>query len=100
MGEADRKLLKMAIKSANSGSQVKNRVIPQDTILKYRTKVEQLSPQVAEILEEEKAERAIRETEMQIRRSQNMIRHEKEIFNRPARTWFKTNKEKKDSKRK
>jgi hypothetical protein len=31
---------------------------------------------------------------MELKKGQNMIEHEAEIFSRPARTWFQTNKEK------
>ncbi|CDH57360.1 dead-domain-containing protein [Lichtheimia corymbifera JMRC:FSU:9682] len=98
VGEADRKMLKMAIKSANTGSQVKNRVIPAETIQKYKKKVDQLSPQIEEILQEEKQERAIREAEMKVQKSENLLKHASEIYSRPARTWFQTNKEKKTKK--
>ncbi|KAL1737761.1 hypothetical protein HDZ31DRAFT_78905, partial [Schizophyllum fasciatum] len=36
----------------------------------------------------------IQQAEMELRKGQNMIEHEKEIFSRPARTWFQTGKEK------
>ncbi|KAI7887328.1 DEAD-domain-containing protein [Lichtheimia hyalospora FSU 10163] len=98
VGEADRKMLKMAIKSANTGSQVKNRVIPAETIQRYKKKVDQLSPQIEEILLEEKQERAIREAEMKVQKSENLLKHASEIYSRPARTWFQSNKEKKTKK--
>lgn len=100
VGEADRKMLKMAMKSANGGSQVKNRVVPPEAIQKYKKKIEKLSGQIKEILEEEKAEKALRETEMQIRKTENMIKHEQEIYSRPARTWFKSKKDKTTKSRK
>ena len=31
---------------------------------------------------------------MELKKGQNMIEHEAEIYSRPARTWFQTNKEK------
>ncbi|KAI9490348.1 P-loop containing nucleoside triphosphate hydrolase protein [Zychaea mexicana] len=95
VGESDRKMLKMAIKSANAGSQVKNRVVPAEAIQKYKKKVEKLTPQIEEILQEEKEERALRNAEMQLQKGENLIRHSTDIYSRPARTWFKTNKEKK-----
>ena len=36
----------------------------------------------------------MRKAEMELKKGQNMIEHEGEIFSRPARTWFQTNKEK------
>ncbi|KAI8097261.1 P-loop containing nucleoside triphosphate hydrolase protein [Halteromyces radiatus] len=96
VGEQDRKMLKMAIKSANS-NQVKNRVVAADTIQKYKAKVESLSTQIQEVLQEEKEERALRQAEMEIRKSENLLAHGKEIYARPARTWFQTEAEKKKS---
>ena len=36
----------------------------------------------------------MRKAEMELKKGQNMIEHEAEIFSRPARTWFQSNKEK------
>lgn len=36
----------------------------------------------------------MRKAEMELKKGQNMIEHEAEIFSRPARTWFQTSKEK------
>lgn len=35
-----------------------------------------------------------RQAEMELKKGQNMIEHEAEIFSRPARTWFQSEKEK------
>ncbi|KAI9475819.1 MAG: P-loop containing nucleoside triphosphate hydrolase protein [Benjaminiella poitrasii] len=93
VGEADRKMLKMAIKSS-VGSQVKNRVVNHELVQRYKKKVESLGPQIKEVLAEEKQERAIRNTEMRLKKTENMILHGKEIYSRPARTWFQTKAEK------
>ncbi|KAI8327771.1 P-loop containing nucleoside triphosphate hydrolase protein [Choanephora cucurbitarum] len=94
VGESDRKMLKMAIKSAQ-GSQVKNRVVPHDLVARYKTKIEGLADQIKEVLAEEKEEKAIRNAEMQLKKSENMLLHGDEIYARPARTWFQTETEKK-----
>lgn len=39
----------------------------------------------------------MRKAEMELKKGQNMIEHEAEIFSRPARTWFQTNKEKQNA---
>lgn len=31
---------------------------------------------------------------MEVKKGQNMLAHEEEIYSRPARTWFQTGKEK------
>lgn len=36
----------------------------------------------------------IRQAEMELKKSQNMLEHQEEIFSRPARTWFQSAKEK------
>ncbi|KAI8643921.1 P-loop containing nucleoside triphosphate hydrolase protein [Parasitella parasitica] len=97
VGEADRKMLKMAIKSS-VGSQVKNRVVNHELVQRYKQKVESLGPQIKEVLAEEKQERAIRNAEMQLKKSENMLHHGAEIYARPARTWFQTETEKRTNK--
>ncbi|KAF9106064.1 nucleolar DEAD-box protein required for synthesis of 60S ribosomal subunit [Mortierella sp. GBA35] len=93
-GENDRKLLKMAIKNADKRT-VKNRVIPQDVITRYRERVEGLTEGVKEVMAEEKEDKALRQAEMEMRKSQNLLKHEDEIYSRPAKTWFQTADEKK-----
>ncbi|KAG0244014.1 P-loop containing nucleoside triphosphate hydrolase protein [Mortierella sp. GBAus27b] len=93
-GENDRKLLKMAIKNADKKS-VKHRVIPQDVVTRYRERVQGMTESVKEILSEEKEEKALRQAEMEMRKSQNLLKHEDEIYSRPAKTWFQTTDEKK-----
>lgn len=36
----------------------------------------------------------MRTAEMELKKGQNMLEHEDEIFGRPKRTWFQTEKEK------
>lgn len=93
-GENDRKLLKMAIKNADKKT-VKHRVIPQDVITRYRERVEGLTDGVKEVMAEEKEDKALRQAEMEMRKSQNLLKHEDEIYSRPAKTWFQTADEKK-----
>lgn len=93
-GENDRKLLKMAIKNADKRT-VKNRVIPQDVITRYRERVEGLTEGVKEVMAEEKEDKALRQAEMEMRKSANLLKHEDEIYSRPAKTWFQTADEKK-----
>ncbi|OZJ03277.1 hypothetical protein BZG36_03740 [Bifiguratus adelaidae] len=94
VGEADRKLLKLAVKSSPS-SQIKHRLVPADLIGKFRAKVDDLTEDVKAVLQEEKEERALRQAEMEVKKSENMMEHQDEIFSRPARTWFQSEKDKK-----
>jgi ATP-dependent RNA helicase DDX27 len=58
VGEADRKMLKAAIKQSPV-EQVRHRVIPQDAITKCADRLEELRDEVAAVLNEEKEEKAV-----------------------------------------
>jgi ATP-dependent RNA helicase DDX27 len=114
VGEADRKMLKAAIKHGASQDHVRHRIIPQEAISKWAKKLEDMKEEVAEVLREEKEEKHVslsaatqhfvlltsrpvyqlRQAEMELRKGENMIEHETEIYARPARTWFQSAKEK------
>jgi len=94
VGEADRKMLKAAIKQSTN-DQIRHRVIPPEAISQTAEQLENLRSEVSEVLKEEKEEKALRQADMEVRKGQNMIEHEAEIFGRPARTWFQSEKEKK-----
>ena len=38
------------------------------------------------------------QAEMEIKKGENLIEHEEEIFSRPARTWFQNEKDKQNAK--
>ncbi|TDL28452.1 DEAD-domain-containing protein [Rickenella mellea] len=94
VGEADRKMLKAAIKHSAGADQVRHRTIPPEYVSSWATKLDGLKDEIAEVLKEEKEEKALRQAEMEIRKGQNIIDHEEEIHSRPARTWFQSGKEK------
>ncbi|ORX63764.1 DEAD-domain-containing protein [Basidiobolus meristosporus CBS 931.73] len=97
VGEADRKMLRLAIKHS-SKEKIKNRVLGQELVQKYKEKIDGLTEQVKEIMKEEKDEKMFRQAEMEVTKAQNLIDHEKEIYSRPARTWFQSEKERQKSK--
>jgi ATP-dependent RNA helicase DDX27 len=41
--------------------------------------------------------RQFRQAEMEVKKGQNMLEHETEIYSRPARTWFQSGKDKQQS---
>jgi len=98
VGEADRKMLKAAIKRSSGEDQVRHRVIPAEAIQAYVERLAGLNGEIAEILKEEKEEKHLRKAEMELKKGQNMIEHEAEIYSRPARTWFQSGKEKEKAK--
>ncbi|KAJ8538254.1 hypothetical protein K7X08_014794 [Anisodus acutangulus] len=89
----DRSLLKAIVKRA--GSRLKSRIVAEQSITKWAQVIEQLEDQVAAIMQEEREEMALRKAEMEANKAENMIAHRDEIYSRPKRTWFVTEKEKK-----
>lgn len=59
VGEADRKILKAAIKHANGEDQIRHRVIGPDIVQKWIKKLEEMKNDVREILQEEKEEKEV-----------------------------------------
>ncbi|KAL9716227.1 nucleolar DEAD-box protein required for synthesis of 60S ribosomal subunit [Leucoagaricus gongylophorus] len=94
VGEADRKMLKVAIRHAATEDQVRHRMLPVEVVKQWSDKLVELKDEVSEVLREEKEEKQILQAEMELRKSQNMIDHQDEIFSRPARTWFQSEKDK------
>ncbi|KAL5535567.1 hypothetical protein ACEPAF_3661 [Sanghuangporus sanghuang] len=94
VGEADRKILKAAIKHASDADKVRHRTIPTDQLALWSKRLVEIKGEITEVLREEKEEKALRQAERDLKKGENLIEHEKEIFSRPARTWFQTEKEK------
>ncbi|KAJ7615290.1 DEAD-domain-containing protein [Mycena polygramma] len=94
VGEADRKMLKAAIKHGADADQIRHRIVPPEAFAKWVEKLDEMKDEISEILKEEKEEKQFRQAEMELKKGQNMIEHEAEIYSRPARTWFQTSKEK------
>ncbi|KAK9164505.1 hypothetical protein Syun_005407 [Stephania yunnanensis] len=89
----DRSILKSIAKRA--GSKLKSRIVAEQSIAKWCNIIEQMADQVSAILQEEREEKALRKAEMEATKAENLIAHKDEIFSRPKRTWFATEKEKK-----
>ena len=97
VGEADRRLLKAVLKRTPP-EQVKHRLVPSDVVQKMGSAIDALKSDIEEVLAEEKEERALRQAEMQMQKSENMLAHQDEIYSRPARTWFQSEKDKAEAK--
>jgi len=87
-------MLKVAIRHAATEDQVRHRMLPVEVVKQWSDKLVELKDEVSEVLREEKEEKQILQAEMELRKSQNMIDHQDEIFSRPARTWFQSEKDK------
>lgn len=60
VGEADRKMLKAAIKHGADNDQVRHRIVPVDIVQKWADKLGELRDEITEVLREEKEERQVR----------------------------------------
>ncbi|KAL3639050.1 DEAD-box ATP-dependent RNA helicase 28 [Castilleja foliolosa] len=89
----DRSLLKAIVKRA--GARLRSRIVAEQSIRKWSQMIEQMEDEVASIFQEEWEEMALRKAEMEATKAENMIAHRDEIYSRPKRTWFVTEKEKK-----
>ena len=58
-----------------------------------------LDGEIEAILREEKEEKLLSQTDMVIRKGENIVAHEGEINARPRRTWFESEKEKLQAKK-
>lgn len=75
-----------------------SRVVDADLADKWATKVEALVGDVEAVLKEEREEKALGHAEMQVRKGENVLTYEEEIRARPKRTWFESEREKRESK--
>ncbi|KAK9837918.1 hypothetical protein WJX74_007671 [Apatococcus lobatus] len=91
--DADRPLIKEVVKK--TGAQLQNRLVPQPSIVHWRNRIEAMSPDIDRLRLEEREERDLRKAEMEANKAENMMEHEAEIYSRPARTWFQTERQKK-----
>ncbi|EGD90847.1 ATP-dependent RNA helicase DRS1 [Trichophyton rubrum D6] len=98
--EPDRKVVKEAVKAGRAqGAKIVSRVIEPAVADKWAEQVNDLATEVEEVLQEEKEEKQLAQAEMQVTRGKNLIDHQEEIMSRPKRTWFESEKEKRESKK-
>jgi len=62
-------------------------------------KLAALEDEIEEVLEEEKAEKVIQTMEMQVQKTENLVKYKDEIKGRPKRTWFESQREKAEAKK-
>ena len=98
-GESDRKVVKLAVKAAKAqNAPIAARVLDPSSIDKLGEELKLLETEIDEILKEEKEEKQLSQVEMQVRKGENMIKHEAEINSRPQRSWFQSQQDKKNAK--
>ncbi|CAO1599364.1 MAG: hypothetical protein LQ349_004952 [Xanthoria aureola] len=99
--ESDRKVVKAAVKAARAqGAKVVSRNIDSSAVDQWQQKIDGLADEVDAILQEEKALKQMGEAERDVRKAENVMEYEDEIKTRPRRTWFESEKEKKEARAK
>ncbi|XP_009805747.2 probable ATP-dependent RNA helicase DDX27 isoform X1 [Gavia stellata] len=98
VGEEERKMLKDIVKTAKTP--VKARILPQDVILKFREKIENLEKDVYAVLCLEREEREMQQSEAQINRAKKQLETGKQetVGEGLERSWFQTREERKKEK--
>ncbi|CAH0517251.1 unnamed protein product [Peronospora belbahrii] len=75
---------------------VKSRAVPDPVIAQWKARIESMQEDMKLVMHEETLEKRMREAEKEATRATNLLRHHDEINSRPARTWFMSEKEKKN----
>ena len=97
--EPDRKVVNQCVKTARAqGANIKSRIIDAKVADDWSRKVDLLAVEIEDVLREEKEEKVLATTEMQMRRTENIMTHEDEILSRPKKTWFESEKDKRAAK--
>ncbi|KAG3114627.1 DEAD-box ATP-dependent RNA helicase 28 [Phytophthora idaei] len=75
---------------------VKSRAVPDPVVAQWKARIESMQEDVNLVMHEETLEKRMREAEKEATRATNLLKHRDEINARPARTWFMSEKEKKN----
>ncbi|CCH60412.1 hypothetical protein TBLA_0C06160 [Henningerozyma blattae CBS 6284] len=103
VGEAsqDRVIVRSAIRSVEENigrGKALGRNVDWNQVEETNKLIEKMDTTIDEILDEEKQEKEIIRAEMELKKSENLLKHKSEIQSRPKRTWFQTETEKKNAK--
>ena len=93
MEESDRKLVKTI---AKRGANLKARIVPGNIVAEWHKKIEDMEDQIVQINYEERTERQLQKAEMEANKASNILEHAAEIKSRPAKTWFQSERDKRN----
>jgi len=97
--EADRKFVRVAVKSGRAqGAKIRQGNVKASDADAWADKVEEMNDDIEAILVEEKEEKLLAQSEMEVKKGENLMVHEQEIKGRPKRTWFESEQGKKAAK--
>lgn len=94
--DGDRQLLKEVVKRGKID--LLSRKVAPVAVNNWQGKIESLERDVVQIHIAEREEKELRKAEQETLKLQNMIDHRDEIYSRPARTWFQSQREKENIK--
>ena len=94
MAERDRAFLKRVLKHA--ADVVKTRTVPPESIEHWAERIASVEGEVRAPMEEG-ARSARSAAEMEANKASNMMEHREEIYSRPARSWFQTEAQRKQT---
>ena len=92
---SNRALIKQIMK--HSGKKLKQRIVSDESIEGWQRKIAAMAEDIATIQLEEKEERILQKAEMEALRAENLVEHRSEIMSRPAKSWFQTKREKRET---
>ncbi|CAF4571662.1 unnamed protein product [Rotaria sp. Silwood1] len=91
VGENERHLLKDILKTCKVPA--KMRIIPQEIIQIFRNKLEELEPDIEDILKMEYGEKMLQSCETQLDKAEKRLKQNKTNDTNPKREWFQTRNE-------
>jgi ATP-dependent RNA helicase DDX27 len=98
--ESDRRVVQAAVKAGKAqGAKIVSRTVDPKLADEWAEKVEGMADEIEEILREEKEEKQLAQVEMQVTKGENLIKYEAEILSRPKRTWFESEGEKQEARK-
>lgn len=98
--EPDRKVVKAAVKAGRAqGAKIVSRSMEHADVEAMHARIESLEDDIKAVMLEEKEAKLLAQTENELTRSENLVKHKDEILARPKRTWFESEREKLDAKK-
>lgn len=91
-----KQMLKQINKKAKGSMKI--RKVDEGSIEDLKVFINSNEKQIVKFLEEVIMKKKLKRAEKEIKKLDNLMKYEKQIFSRPARTWFQTEKQKKISK--
>ena len=97
--ESERRVVRQIVKHGKRiKAQMQTISIDPAEASRIQAEIDDLEDTVLKVLDEEKMQKNLSHADMEVRKAENLIKHQDEIRSRPKRTWFQTENEKQLSK--